>query len=177
MVSLSLNRFTSIFLITKHKTIWIKYFPFILTFLLIYPFIVGGFTFFTYSTCRIDIYAPECLNYFKADYYRSAISNGICAILSLIIGISTATFYKLKFTNEAKAQTRQLKIEHKLLLQSVWSASLFGFFAFLGVFYPYFYEKKDDPEFFVMNRIYGFVQDLAYISYHYLSIILLFVFS
>ena len=125
----------------------------------------------------MDVYAPECSDFMTKDFLTSAISNLVSAIISLLIGIATSILYRHKFHHTKQAQSSQLKIEHKLLIQTVWSSSMFGFYAFLSLFDGYFYRNQDKDGFFVINQIYRLFYDIAYLSYHYGSVILLFVFS
>ena len=175
-VLLALNRFTSIFYITKHKNLWSKYFPLILLLLFMYPFIVNGYS-FSNIHCRFDTYAPECSEYIWGDFLVRSISNSFWSVITLMVGILTTVLYRVKLKSDKQVHANQMKIEHKLLIQSVWSASFFGIYALLLVFNPITIEKKDDKAYYLFNRIFGVIIDAAYIFYHYASIILLFFFS
>lgn len=85
-VVLCLNRLTSILWYKKHQQIWsCKNFKIIFGILLIFPFLINGYS-FSNIHCKTALYSNECKTFMKQIYFVVSISNGICALFSLVIG-------------------------------------------------------------------------------------------
>lgn len=173
-VLLAINRLSSLIYMNNYEKLWSKYFCLAVGIILVYPFITDGYSFLDLH-CRFHLQYPECFDYFKQTFNFTAISNGIFAILSVIIGIATYYMYR-KNLGTSIISIKKDKTEQKLLFQSLSISTFFGLYCiFTGLYH--LYSNATTSEGKLTFTIINFLFSLSKFFHHYFSIILLFFFS
>ena len=117
-VILAFNRFTAVFFYIKHKKIWSgKSLIFIMSLLMLYPFISSSYTLGEIGCFFKNPY--DCLSFFLPEF--DGYITASCNIVAFALGLATAFTRKLKGQKWAKKQ----KFETYLLVQSFISSTLF----------------------------------------------------
>uniref|UniRef100_A0A7E4ZWC3 Serpentine receptor class gamma n=1 Tax=Panagrellus redivivus TaxID=6233 RepID=A0A7E4ZWC3_PANRE len=112
---LSLNRCTALAFPTFHNKIWNGlWLKFAIALMLIYPFLVNGYTLFD-AECRLRYKQPECRDYYSAMTTATVISTTCLALLSMLLIIFAVCKSHGTSTSSKKAVIERRMILHTTL--------------------------------------------------------------
>ena len=174
-LALVVNRFTAILWWQKHNQFWKQHLWKIILLILVYPFLVNGYSFFNLQ-CRFMQKSCKDANYWIEDADVTGISSVAVAALALTLSIVTTVKYSTKMGRKHNDSTNQ-KTEQKLLFHTLITSIIYIASSILRV-YGQFARRKSYGYYEALGYwAVQFSMTLPYVVYQLSAFILIFVFS